>query len=64
MKFGLWLIFYFDRWEEFRVKVVMVVIFIVFLVLVEFGYMIGISKLVLYFMIVLEYLGFLVDFVK
>lgn len=60
-KSGPWSILYSHRWNEFRVKVARAAICIVFSVLVELGYTIGISKSVLYPITSLEYLGFLVD---
>ena len=60
-KSGPWSILYSDRRKECRVKAVRAVIIIVFYVLVELGYTIGISKSVLYPITSVQYLGFVVD---
>ena len=60
-KSGPWSILYYDRQKEFGVKAVRAVIIIVFYVLVELGYTIGISKSVLYPITSVQYLGFVVD---
>lgn len=61
---GLWLVFLEKRFVNFLLDMVSSVLFVVLFVLVEFGYIIGIKKFVLFFFMFLEYLGFIVDFIK